>query len=123
MDGGLRTKVSFAQWVVRVSSGAKPATKKPTTTSPKTALLRRQSRRAARRRGVSTTSLAAMNFELTATSTMFSGAQSRVDEDIGDIDKQIEHDVDRCCHQNDPFNDGVVAIEDAVEISLPKPGS
>src|SRR6476646_7318271 len=119
-DGGWRTEVQLCAIAsYGLNNGAKTASaiKNATMTSPKTALLRRKSRRTARRSGVSGTSFAAINLLLTAMSAM-SRTQSRIDEDVGDVGKQIEHDVDRRRDEYDALYHRVVAIEDGVDDQL-----
>src|ERR1700749_5022331 len=88
------------------------------TTNPTTAPLRRNSRRKARRAGLSSSSSAAIWIAPSVASVMRLRPQPRVDEHIGDIGDQVQHDVDGRRHQDDALHDGVIAIEHGIDDQL-----
>src|SRR6516225_4417194 len=50
-------------------------------------------------------------------STM-SGPQPRVDQNVGDVGQQIEHDVDRRGHQDDALHHRIIAVEYGIDDQL-----
>ena len=51
-----------------------------------------------------------------------SGAQPRIDENVSDVGKQIEHDVYSRRDEHDALHDRVIWLKTASMINLPKPG-
>jgi hypothetical protein len=44
-----------------------------------------------------------------------SGAQPRIDENVSDVGKQIEHDVDSRRDEHDALHDRIISVEDGVD--------
>src|SRR6516225_1411625 len=87
--------------------------------SPKTAALRRSRARTARARGLSALSIsgARSSSSCSVVSTM-SGPQPRVDQNVGDVGQQVEHDIDRRGHQDDALHHRIIAVEYGIDDQL-----
>src|SRR5689334_366010 len=121
-EGALRTALQLvASGSCGETHGAKSAsaTKNATTARPTIAPRRRTRRRIARCHGES--SRGAAPIESTVTAAM-SAAHARIDQHVGHVREEVEHDVGGGGEEHHALHHGIVAIEDRVDDELAEAG-
>src|SRR5258706_643320 len=119
--GALRTAL---QLVASGSYGAihdakiASATKKTTTASPTMAPRRRSNRRSARSPGESSRGRAMSAKAIAA----MSGAHPRIDQHVGHVREEVQHDVGGRREEHHALDHRVVAVEDRIDVELSEPG-
>src|SRR5438270_484102 len=63
-----------------------------------------------------------MTASMTVVSTI-SASQPRIDEHVGDVGEEIEHDIDARRHQHDALHHGIVAVEHGIHDELAEAGN
>src|SRR5271166_3618662 len=90
------------------------------TSSPKMAALRLHKLRSARALGLSVFPgrAAASRSASCVAASMRSGSQPRIDQNVRNVGKEIERDIDRRRHQDDTLDDGIITVEHGIDNQL-----